>query len=101
MSLYIYWRLSLGKAITTNIYLQLTDRIIKKPEGIMEDVLVKARNFIFSVDFVVLDFEEDEDMPLILRMPFMYMAKVIIDFFEGTLTLRVGEKVISLMFTKA
>ena len=43
------------------------------------------------MDFIVLDFEEDEDVPLILRMPFMYTAKAIIDVNKGTLTLRVGK----------
>ena len=62
--------------------LQLVEKIIKKPEGIIEDVLV---------DFVVLDFKEDEKVPLILSMPFMYTAKSIIDVYERTLTLRVGE----------
>ena len=58
----------------------------------MEDVLVRVGKFIFPVDFVVLDFEEDEDVPLILGMPFLYTAKAIIDVYDGTLTLRVGEE---------
>ena len=60
MPLSIYRKLGLGKAKSTNIHLQLADRTIKKPEGIVEDVLVRAGKFIFHVDFVVLDFEEDE-----------------------------------------
>ena len=92
MPLSVYRRLGLGEAKATNICLQLADRTIKKPEGIVEDVLVQAGRFIFPVDFVVLDFEEDEEVPLILGMPFMYTAKAIIDVFEGTLTLRVGEE---------
>ena len=58
----------------------------------MEDVLVKVRKFIFPVDFVILDFENDEEGPLILGMPFMYIAKAILDVYEGTLILRVGEE---------
>ena len=58
----------------------------------MEDVLVRAGKFIFPVDFIVLDFEEDENVPLILGMPFFYTAKAIIDVYDETLTLRVGEK---------
>ena len=58
----------------------------------MEDVLVRARKFIFPVDFVVLDVEEDEDVPLILGIPFLYTAKAIIDVYNRTLTLRVGEE---------
>ena len=48
--------------------------------------------FIFPVDFVVLNFEEDEDVPLILGMPFLYTVKAIIDVYDETLTLRVGDE---------
>ena len=72
--------------------MQLTDRTIKEPEDIVEDVLVRAGKFIFPIDFVVLDFEEDEDVLLILGMPFLYTTKAIIDVYDGTLTLRVGDK---------
>ena len=72
--------------------LQLVDRTTKKPLGIVEDVLVKASKFIFPVDFVVLEFEEDEEVPLILGMPFLYTSKALIDVHEGTLTLRVGDE---------
>ena len=58
----------------------------------MENVLVKAGKFIFPVDFVVLDFKEDENIPLILGMPFLYTSKAIIDVYDGILTLRVGKE---------
>ena len=58
----------------------------------MEDVLIKVGNFIFPVDFVVLDFKEDKKVPLILGMPFMYTSKAIIDVYKGTLTLIVDEE---------
>ena len=92
MPLSIYRKLGLGEAKPTSIRLQLADRTVKEPEGIVEDVLVRAGKFIFPVDFVVLDFEEDEDVPLILGMPFLYTAKAIIDVYDGTLTLRVGDE---------
>ena len=92
MPLSIYRKLGLGEARPTNVRLQLADRTVKEPEGIVEDVLVRAGKLIFPVDFVVLDFEEDEDVPLILGMPFLYTAKAIIDVYNGTLTLRVGEE---------
>ena len=53
----------------------------------MEDVLVRVEKFIFPVDFVVLDFKKDEDVPLILGMPFLYTTKAIIDVYDGILTL--------------
>ena len=63
MLLSIYRKLGLGEARPTNMRLQLVDRIVKEPEEIVEDVLVRARKFIFPVNFVVLDFEEDKDIP--------------------------------------
>ena len=92
MPLSVYRKLGLVEAKPTNIRLQLADRTVKEPEGIVEDVLVRAGKFIFPVNFVVLDFEEDKDVPLILSMPFLYTAKVIIDVYDGTLTLRVGDE---------
>ena len=56
MPLSIYRKLGLGETKSTNIRLQLADRTVKEPEGIVEDVLVRAGKFIFPVDFVVLDF---------------------------------------------
>ena len=55
-------------------------------------MLGRAEKFIFPVDFVILDFEEDEDFLVILGMPFLDTAKAIIDVYDGTLTLRVGEE---------
>ena len=88
----VYKKLGLGEAKPTSIKLQLTDRTVKELKGIVEDVLVRARKFIFQVDFVVLNFEEDEEVPLILGMPFLYTARAIIDVYDGTLTLRVGDE---------
>ena len=58
---------------------------MKYPYGVAEDVLVKVDKFIFPVDFVVMDIEEDIEVPLILGRPFMKTAKVIIDVDNGKL----------------
>ena len=92
MPLSVYRKLGLGEAKPTSIKLQLTDRTMKEPEGIVEDVLVRAGKFSFPIYFIVLDFEEDEEVPLILGMPFLYTARAIIDVYDGTLTLRVGDE---------
>ncbi|XP_073120869.1 uncharacterized protein [Henckelia pumila] len=64
----------LGEVKPTTIALQLADRSITYPCGIIEDVLVKIDKFIFPMDFVVLDMEEDGNMPLILGRPFLATA---------------------------
>ncbi|XP_020201932.1 uncharacterized protein LOC109787777 [Cajanus cajan] len=78
----------------TRMTLQLADRSIKYPHGIVEDLLVKVDKFFFPVDFVVMDMEEDSEVPLILGRPFMKTAKVIIDVDDGKLKVRVhGDEV--------
>ena len=52
-------RLSLGELAPTKIILQMADISMAEPEGVLEDVLVKVRKFIFPVDFVVMKMEED------------------------------------------
>ena len=69
----------------TRMTLQLADRSIKYPYGIVEDMIVKVDKFLFPVDFVVIDMEEDAEVPLILGRPFMKTAKVIIDVDKGKL----------------
>ena len=49
------------------VSLQLADRCITYPRGIVEDVLVKVDKFILPVDFIVLDMEEDHAIPIILE----------------------------------
>jgi len=69
----------------TRMTLQLADRSIKHPYGIVEDMIVKVDKFLFPVDFVVMDMEEDAKVPLILGRPFMKTAKIIIDADKGKL----------------
>ncbi|XP_073153976.1 uncharacterized protein [Henckelia pumila] len=91
----VFRKVSLGEPKSTRMSLQLAYRSIKYPRGIIEDVLVKVDKFIFPVDFVVLDMEEDLDMPLILGRPFLVTGKELIDVQKGELLLRVGEEKIS------
>ena len=53
----------------TKMTLQLADRSITRPYGVVEDVLVKVRQFTFLADFVIMDIEEDAEIPLILGRP--------------------------------
>ena len=80
--------------------LQLADHSIKRPYGVVEDVLIKVGRFIFPVDFVILDFEEDRHCPLILGRPFLNTGRALIDVHEGKLTLRVGEESVEFIMSK-
>ena len=48
------------------VTLQLADKSLKHPRGVIEDMLGKVDKFIFRVDFIVLDMEEDREIPIIL-----------------------------------
>ena len=79
MPLSILQKLGLDEPKPTNVSLQLVDRSITYPRGILEDVLVKVNKFIFPVNFIILDMEEDHEVPLILGRPFLATGRVLID----------------------
>ena len=66
MSLSVAKPLSLGELIPTTITLQMADRLMVKPEGVLEDVLVTDGKFVFPIDFIILDMEADSQVPLLL-----------------------------------
>ncbi|KAI3743258.1 hypothetical protein L1987_60964 [Smallanthus sonchifolius] len=75
--------------------ISLDDRSVKYPLGIVENLLVKVGNFVFPMDFIILDMEVDDRVPLILGRPYLRTAKAMIDVFDGKLTLRVGDESIT------
>ena len=92
MPLLVVRRLILGELTPTTITLQMADRSMAQPEGVLEDVLVKVGKFIFPVDFVIMKMEEDTQVPLLLGRPFLEIGAALIDVQKGELTLRVGEE---------
>ena len=94
MPLSVVKRLSLGELNPTTITLQMVDKSRAKPEGVLEDVLVKVGKFIFLMDFVVMKMEEDNQVPLLLGRPFLATGAALIDVQKGELTLRVGNEAV-------
>ena len=92
MSLSVARRLSLGEPTPTTVTLQMAYRTMAKPEGVIEDVLIKVGKFVFPVDFIILDIEEDSQVPLLLGSSFLATGAALIDMQKGVLTLRVGEE---------
>ena len=92
MPLSVAKQLSLGEFIPTTITLQMADRSMVKPEGVLEDVLVTVGKFVFPVNFIILDMEADSQVPLLLGRPFLATGDALIDMQKGVLTLRVGEE---------
>ena len=101
MPLSVAKQLSLGELIPTTITLQMADRSMVKPEGVLEDVLVTVGKFVFPVDFIILDMEEDSQVPLLLGRPFLATGAALIDMQKGVLTLRVGEEAVAFNLIKS
>ena len=92
MPLSLVQRLSLGELTLTAITLQMADRSMEQPKGVLEDVLVKVGKFIFLMDFVVMKMEEDTQVPLLLGRPFLATGASLIGVLKGELTFRVGNE---------
>nr|GEZ02463.1 reverse transcriptase domain-containing protein [Tanacetum cinerariifolium] len=88
-------KLSLPELTPTCMNLELANRSISRPVRVAEDVYVKVGSFHFSAYFVVVDFDADPRVPLILGRSFLKTGRDLIDVFEGELTLRVGKEAIT------
>nr|GFC66191.1 reverse transcriptase domain-containing protein [Tanacetum cinerariifolium] len=95
MPLFVWNKLSLPNLSLTCITLELVDRLISHSVGVAEDVFVKVGTFHFPTDFIVVDFDADPRVPLILMRSFLKTGRALIDVFEGELTLRVGKEAIT------
>ncbi|GJU88482.1 reverse transcriptase domain-containing protein [Tanacetum coccineum] len=91
----VWKKLNLPNLTPTCMTLELADRSISRPIGIAKDVNVKVGVFQFPADFVVVDFEPDPRVPLILGRCFLKTSRALIDVYEGELTLRVGNEAIT------
>ena len=94
MPLSVVKRLSLGELTLTNMTRQMANRSLAQLKGVLEDVLIKVGKFIFPLDFVVIDIEEDKQIPLLLGRPFLATEAALIDIKKGELTLRVGDEAV-------
>ncbi|GJV67400.1 reverse transcriptase domain-containing protein [Tanacetum coccineum] len=92
MPLSVWKILSLPELSPTPMTLELATRISAVPKEIAEDVFVQVRKFTFPADFVVVDYEVDPRVPLILGRPFLRTAHALVDIHGEKLTLRVGDE---------
>nr|GEW30680.1 reverse transcriptase domain-containing protein [Tanacetum cinerariifolium] len=88
-------KLSLPKLNRTLMTLELTDRLISRPIDVAEDVFLKVGKFHFPTDFVVVDFDADPRVPLILRRSFLKTGRALIDVYAKELTLRVNNEAVT------
>ncbi|XP_052625653.1 uncharacterized protein LOC128132758 [Lactuca sativa] len=92
MPLSIFQKLGLGEARPTTVSLQLPDRSMVYPEGKIEDIIIKVDNLFIPADFIILDYEAEDDCGIILGRPFLATAEALIDVKKGEVTLRVNDE---------
>nr|GEZ31706.1 reverse transcriptase domain-containing protein [Tanacetum cinerariifolium] len=88
MPLSVWKNLGLPDLITTQVTLELANRAICTPDGIARDVFVPVGKFTFLADFVVVDYESDPRVPLILGRPFLRTYRALIDIHGEEMILR-------------
>ncbi|GKB08643.1 reverse transcriptase domain-containing protein [Tanacetum coccineum] len=88
-------KLSLPELTPTRMNLELADRSITHPKGLAKDVYVKVGKFYFPTDFVVVDFEADPRVPLILGRSFLRTGRALIDVYGEEITLRVDNEAVT------
>ena len=101
MPLSVVKRLSLGELNPTTMTLQMADKTLAQLEDILKDVLINVGKFIFPTDFVVIDIEEDKQVPLLLGRPFLATGATLIDVKKAELTLKVGDEAMHFNLNKS
>nr|XP_016499853.1 PREDICTED: uncharacterized protein LOC107818362 [Nicotiana tabacum] len=92
MPLAIYTKLGIGRARPTSMLLQLANHTMKRPTRILDDVLVPVGKFVFLADFVILDCQVDEEIPIILGRPFLATGRALIDCGTRELKMRLNNE---------
>nr|XP_016440862.1 PREDICTED: uncharacterized protein LOC107766577 [Nicotiana tabacum] len=92
MPLAIYTKLGIDRVRPTSMLLQQADLTVKRPTGILDDVLVQVGNFVFSADFVLLDCQVDAEIPIILGMPFLDIRRALINCETKELNMRLNNE---------
>nr|GEV30158.1 hypothetical protein [Tanacetum cinerariifolium] len=95
MPLSIWKKISLPELTPTRMTLELADQSITRPKGVAEDVFVKVGMFHFSTNFVVVDFEADPRVPLILGISFLRTGRALVDVYREEITLRVNDEAVT------
>nr|GEV34906.1 reverse transcriptase domain-containing protein [Tanacetum cinerariifolium] len=92
----VWKKLGLPKLIFTRMTLELANRVICTPAGIARDVFVPVGKFTFLADFVIVDYESDPRVSLILGRPFLRTARALIDVHGEEMILHDGDERLTL-----
>ncbi|XP_040948598.1 uncharacterized protein [Gossypium hirsutum] len=93
----IYKSINMGHLKETGVIIQLADRSVVYPEGLLEDVLAKVNELVFLVDFYIINIEDDNSTnssDILLGKPFLSTASAKIDVRSGTLTMEFNDEIV-------
>ncbi|XP_073033709.1 uncharacterized protein [Primulina eburnea] len=96
----LYEKLGLSKMKPTRLSLQMADKSVRIPLGIVEDVELKIDKLKVLTDFLVLDMRDSQNVRTILGRPFLATAGAVIDLRQGKLTMEVDGQNIELKASK-
>nr|GEV03698.1 reverse transcriptase domain-containing protein [Tanacetum cinerariifolium] len=96
MPLSVWKKLGLTELISTRMTLELANRAICTPAGIARDVFIPVGKFTFPANFVIIDYESDPRVPLLLRRPFLQTARALIDVHREEMILCDGDERLNL-----
>ncbi|XP_074304269.1 uncharacterized protein LOC141638983 [Silene latifolia] len=94
-------KFNMGELSVTNMTLQMADKSLKRPLGVLEDVPVRVEKYFIPVDFIVMNMVEDSQVPIILGRPLLHTAGAVIYVRNGSLILRFGDDKITFILDKA
>ncbi|XP_070032505.1 uncharacterized protein [Nicotiana tomentosiformis] len=84
--------IGIGRARPTSMLLQLAGRTVKRPSGILDNVLVQVGKFVFPTNFVILYCRVDKEIPIIMGMPFLATRRALIDYAARELNMRLNDE---------
>ena len=99
----VYDACPLGELQPLFIELSLADGSVRRPHGVVEDVIVKVENYYFLIDFIIVDMKSTKDLtdsPIILGRPFLATAKAIMDWGKGEVIFQVGDSMMKVSINK-
>ncbi|PKU78214.1 hypothetical protein MA16_Dca012334 [Dendrobium catenatum] len=83
MHLSNFKRFNVGKVQPTMVTIQFANRSFTYTNRVIKNILVKVDKFIFPIDFIILDMEEDREILIIFGRSFLEMDKAMIDVQRG------------------
>nr|GEZ41990.1 reverse transcriptase domain-containing protein [Tanacetum cinerariifolium]GEZ49039.1 reverse transcriptase domain-containing protein [Tanacetum cinerariifolium] len=99
MPLSVWKKLGLPELISTQMTLEQANRAICTPAEIARDIFVPVGKFTFPANFVIVNYERDPRVPLILGRPFLRTTRALIEVHGEVMILHDGDERLTLNMT--